>query len=85
MKNPLAIFQEAGSFIAGLLIGLSIVVCGFAMMVVDPRDWQAFWGSSAHPSSSPSDSRCRSSSLPRRGAGARQILILQPCRSDSSS
>jgi len=42
MKNPLAIFREAGSFIAGLLIGLSIVVFVFAM--VDPGDRQAFWG-----------------------------------------
>ena len=44
MKNLLAIFREAGSFIAGLLIGLSIVVFVFAMMVADPSDQQALWG-----------------------------------------
>jgi len=44
MKNPLAIFRKAGSFIAGLLIGLSLVVFVFAMMVVDPGDWQALLG-----------------------------------------
>jgi hypothetical protein len=49
MKNTLAIVQEAGSFIAGLLIGLSIVIFVFAMMVVDPGDWQAFWGGFGAP------------------------------------
>ena len=44
MKNPLAIFREASSFIAGLLIGLSIVVFVFALMVVDPSNRQAMWG-----------------------------------------
>ena len=44
MKNLLAIFREAGSFIAGLLIGLSIVVFVFAMAVADPSDRQALWG-----------------------------------------
>ena len=44
MRNPLAIFREARSFIAGLLIGLSVVVFVFAMMVVDPSDRQALWG-----------------------------------------
>lgn len=43
MKNALAEFREAGSFIAGLLIGLSIVVFAFAMMMVDPSDWEALW------------------------------------------
>jgi hypothetical protein len=42
MKNPLARFQQAGSFIAGLFIGLSMVVPVFAMMVASPSDWQAF-------------------------------------------
>jgi multisubunit Na+/H+ antiporter MnhB subunit len=49
MKNPLAIFREAGGFIAGLLIGLSIVVFVFAMMVVDPSDRQAMWGAFGAP------------------------------------
>ena len=40
MKNTQARFREAGSFIAGLLIGLSIVVPVFAMTVADPSDWQ---------------------------------------------
>ena len=35
MKNTQARFREAGSFIAGLLIGLSFLVPVFAMMVVD--------------------------------------------------
>jgi hypothetical protein len=40
MKNPLARFRHTGSFIAGLLIGLSIMIPVFAMMVADPGDWQ---------------------------------------------
>ena len=40
MKNCLARFREAGSFIAGLLIALAIVVPVFAIMVADPGDWQ---------------------------------------------
>ena len=43
MKNPLARFRQIGSFIAGLLIGLSIVVPVSAMMVADPGDWQMVW------------------------------------------
>lgn len=35
MKTYLARFREAGSFIAGVLIGLSILAPVFAMMVVD--------------------------------------------------
>jgi hypothetical protein len=35
MKTSLARFREAGSFIAGVLIGLSILAPVFAMMVVD--------------------------------------------------
>jgi len=44
VKNPLArfleAFRQAGSFVAGLLIGLSIVVAVFAM---SPSDSQALW------------------------------------------
>jgi NO-binding membrane sensor protein with MHYT domain len=40
MKNAQARFREAGSFIAGFLIGLSIVVGMCAMTVADPSDWQ---------------------------------------------
>ena len=47
MKNPRArfrrAFRQAGSFVAGLLIGLSIVVAVFAMMVASPSDWQTLW------------------------------------------
>jgi hypothetical protein len=43
MKNPLARFRQAGSFIAGLLIGLSIVVAVSAMVVVEPSDWRTLW------------------------------------------
>jgi hypothetical protein len=43
MKNSLTRFREAGSFIAGLLTGLSIVVPLFAMMIVDPDGWQTLW------------------------------------------
>ena len=39
MKNSLARFRQAGSFIAGLFIGLSIVVPVLA--VANPSDWQA--------------------------------------------
>ena len=42
MKKLLAGFRRAGSFIAGLFIGLSIVVPVFAMMVANPSDWQTF-------------------------------------------
>jgi hypothetical protein len=42
MKNPLARFRQAGSFIAGLFVGLSIVVPVFATMVASPSDWQTF-------------------------------------------
>ena len=43
MKNSLATFREVGSFIAGLLIGLSIVVPVSAMMIVNPNNWQTLW------------------------------------------
>ena len=39
MKHSLVNFRHAGSFVAGLLIGLSIVVPLFAMMVAEPSDW----------------------------------------------
>jgi len=42
MKNPLARFRQAGCFIAGLFIGLSIVAPVFAMIFANPSDWQAF-------------------------------------------
>jgi formate/nitrite transporter FocA (FNT family) len=43
MNNSVARFREAGSFIAGLLIGLSIVFAVFATTVADPSDWQMLW------------------------------------------
>ena len=43
MKKPLARFWQAGSFIAGLLIGVSIMIPMFAMMVTNPGDWQMVW------------------------------------------
>jgi hypothetical protein len=45
MKNSPAIFLDAGSFIAGLLIGISILVSVFAVMAADPGNWQtqALW------------------------------------------
>ena len=39
MTNSLARFRVAGSFIAGILIGLSIIVAVFAMMVMN-GEWQ---------------------------------------------
>ena len=43
MKSPLARFRQAGSFIAGLLIGVSIMMPMFAMMLTNPDDWQMVW------------------------------------------
>jgi len=43
MKNSLAMLRETSSFIAGLLIGLSMVVLVFAMTVANPGHWQALW------------------------------------------
>jgi len=43
MKNLLARYPNAGSFVAGLLIGLSILIPVFAMMIVEPGDWQTLW------------------------------------------
>lgn len=42
MKNPLAGFRQAGSFTAGLLIGVSIMIPMFAMLVTD-LEWQMAW------------------------------------------
>jgi cytochrome c biogenesis protein CcdA len=36
-------FREAGSFVAGLLIGLSIVVAVFAMMAASSSDGETLW------------------------------------------
>ena len=43
MTKSLANFRDLGSFIAGLLVGLSIVVAVFAMIDSDPGDWQVLW------------------------------------------
>lgn len=43
MTNPLARVPDAASFVAGLLIGLAILIPVFAMMVAEPDDWQALW------------------------------------------
>ena len=43
MKNVLARFRQAGSFTAGLLIGISIMIPMFAMMVTNLDDWQMHW------------------------------------------
>ena len=40
MKNSLARFREAGSFIAGILIGVSIVVLVFASIGANTSGWQ---------------------------------------------
>ena len=42
MKNLLPILWEAGSVIAGLLVGTSIVVPVLAMTIADPDGWQLF-------------------------------------------
>jgi Na+/melibiose symporter-like transporter len=43
MKTPLASFRQAGSFIAGLLIGVAIMIPMFAMMLTNPGDGQIVW------------------------------------------
>jgi cytochrome b subunit of formate dehydrogenase len=43
MKNLLARFRQAGSFIAGLLIGISIMIPMFAMMVTNLGGWEMHW------------------------------------------
>ena len=40
MRNSLARFRDAGSFIAGVFIGMSIMVPVFALSVVNLTDWQ---------------------------------------------
>ena len=42
MKKALARFRDAGSFIAGILVGLSIVVAVIALTGVNTSAWQAF-------------------------------------------
>lgn len=41
MKNPLARFPDAGSFVAGLVVGVAILMPVFATMIAEPDDWQA--------------------------------------------
>jgi Na+/melibiose symporter-like transporter len=43
VKNALARFWQAGSFVAGLLIGIAIMMPMFAMMLTNPGDWQLAW------------------------------------------
>ena len=43
MRTSTAGFREAGSFIAGVLIGLSMVVMVFAMMAVETNHLQVFF------------------------------------------
>ena len=43
MKNPPARFSDAGSFVAGLVIGAAILTPVFATIVAEPGDWQALW------------------------------------------
>jgi hypothetical protein len=43
MKNSTTALQEAGSFIAGLLIGLAIAVPVSAMLIAEPDGWQILW------------------------------------------
>jgi hypothetical protein len=69
MTKSLANFRDLGSFIAGLLVGLSIVVPVYAMVDSDPAIGRCC-GSSSPPSSSPSESRFRSSRVTSRGPGA---------------
>ena len=42
MKNHVARFRQSGSFIAGLLIGISVVFAAFAMTEGDSSAWQTF-------------------------------------------
>jgi hypothetical protein len=43
MNNSVTMFREAGSFVAGLLIGLSIAVPVAAMLMAEPNDWEILW------------------------------------------
>jgi hypothetical protein len=40
MKNTLARFRQAGSLVAGLLIGVSIVLAVSALMILEPSEWR---------------------------------------------
>jgi hypothetical protein len=40
MKNFLARFRDAGSFLAGLLIGMSVMAPVFGLTVANLTDWQ---------------------------------------------
>lgn len=42
VKRALIKFREFGSFIAGILVGLSIVVPVIVLTGVTPTDWQTF-------------------------------------------
>ena len=42
MKKTLGRFRDAGSFIAGILVGLSIVVLVIALTGTNTTAWQAF-------------------------------------------
>ena len=42
VKKALTKFRECGSFTAGILVGLSIVVPVIALTGVTPTDWQTF-------------------------------------------
>lgn len=42
MKKALGRFRDAGSFIAGILVGLSIVVPVIALTGADTTTWRAF-------------------------------------------
>jgi hypothetical protein len=42
MKKALGRFRDAGSFIAGILVGLSIVVPVIALTGANTTPWQAF-------------------------------------------
>jgi hypothetical protein len=47
MTNLKMRLRQSGSFIAGLLIGVSIVITAFAWTDIDSRAWQAFLGLAA--------------------------------------
>ena len=43
MTNFIARFRQAGSLVAGLLIGLSIVVAVSALLVLEASEWRTLW------------------------------------------
>ena len=43
VEYSMARFRDAGSVGAGILIGLSILVPVYAMLVSDPGNWQGLW------------------------------------------